>query len=238
MRLQELETRAQDLLRRFDPQTDRDRHQWYLGRPFMVELFGTPKAGKSTIKEMLKHFFRRNGWRVSTPTEGAEVVELPRDEPQYNFQTAEYALSAARDRSYSDFDIVVFDRAIFDGVVRMDHYQDKGIMTSREREIVEGYYLLSWNRAMFDLHICLVSTPEVAIERELARALTKKHGQTMNPRTLEQLLAAHERVWQRLGCAEDPRMLWHDSSAEDEAQTARRILTAVLDACDRRLRDI
>ncbi len=227
------EKNAARLLHDFDAES---RRKQLPDRPFMIELFGTPKSGKSTMKEMLKHFFRRNGWNVSTPTEGAEVVELPRDEPQYNFQTCEYALSTARDRSYNGrFHLVIFDRAIFDGVVRMEYYREKGIITPEQQALIEGYYLLPWNRRLFDAHICLVAEPEVAIRRELARALTKKHGETMNPQTLQKLLDAHARVWQRLGCHDDPAMCWHDSSQENEAQTAKGILQSLFEAFDRRL---
>jgi hypothetical protein len=202
----------------------------------MVEFFGTPKSGKSTMKEMLKHFFKRNGWAVSAPLEGAEVVELPRDEPQYNFQTCEYALGAARDRAYNKrFHLAIFDRAIYDGVARMQYYLDRKIITPEQQAIIEGYYLLPWNAGMFDIHICLVSSPEVAISRELARALTKKHGETMNPKTLQGLLDAHERLWSRLNCGADPKMAWHDSSKESEAETAAAILEKVLAAFKRRL---
>lgn len=227
------EKKAAEMLDRFDP--DRTRKS-KIGRPFMIELFGTPKAGKSTMKEMLKHFFKRNGWSPSTPTEGAEVVELPRDEPQYNFQTTEYALSTARDRNYNKrFHMVIFDRAIYDGVVRMDYYKHKGVIDATQRRTIEQYYLLPWNRDLFDLHICLVSDPEVAIQRELARALTKKHGETMNPQTLADLRAAHERAWKRLECDRDPKMFWHDSSGETEGETAFVVLDAVLKAFERRL---
>lgn len=233
MDIRTLQERAASELKRFDPLGIRHDRR---ARPFMIELFGTPKAGKSTIKEMLKHFFRRNGWKVSTPTEGAEVVELPRDEPQYNFQTCEYALSVARDRSYSDFHVAIFDRAIYDGVTRMEYYAEKGIITREQQSVIEGYYLLPWNTDLFDLHVCLVSSPEVAIERELACALTKKHGKTMNPKTLTGLLSAHARIWQRLG-AVDPRLSWHDSSTETEEETAKSILSSILDAFARRVTD-
>lgn len=236
MKQEELEARAVSILKRFDPEGSRRVGS---PRPFMVELFGTPKSGKSTMKEMLKHFFRRNGWSVSTPTEGAEVVELPRDEPQYNFQTTEYALSAARERSYnSRFHLVLFDRAIMDGVVRMDYYKEKGIIRPDEQAIIENYYLLWWNRNLFDAHICLVADSEVAIRRELSRALTKKHGATMNPKTLQALMDAHKRVWERLDLANHPMMRWHDSSKEREAETAGKILAAILNAFELRLKSI
>ncbi len=184
---------------------------------------------------MLRHLFRRSGWKVSAPTEGAEIVEWPRDEPVYNFQTCEYALSAARDRSHSDFDLVIFDRAIYDGVVRMEYYARNGVITREQQSVIEGYYLLPWNTDLFDLHICLVSTPEVAIERELARALTEKHGKTMNPDTLKGLLDAHQSMWGRRVCAQDPKLTWHDSSVETEEETAKAVLESVLDAFERRI---
>lgn len=232
-----LEKRAAETLSRFDSGRLRKAFEH---RPFMIEFFGTPKSGKSTMKEMLKHFFKRNGLSVSTPTEGAEVVEwIKRREPEYNFQTAEYALSVARERAYGpghrDFHLAIFDRAIFDGVVRMDYYVSTGKMSAAERDAVDAYLLLPFNRKLFDLHVCLVATPEVAVHRELARALTKKPGETMNHATLQALLDAHQRTWDRLDCANDPSMLWHDSSRETEEETAASILSSALDAFQRRL---
>ncbi|OGL73523.1 hypothetical protein A3C96_02315 [Candidatus Uhrbacteria bacterium RIFCSPHIGHO2_02_FULL_60_10] len=227
------EQKAADLISCFDPEQVR-KVLW--PRPFMVELYGTPKAGKSTIKEMLKHFFKRSGWSVSTPTEGAEIVEWSkRREPDYNFQTAEYALSFARDRMDDKrFHLVLFDRAVFDGVVRMDYYRERGTMTPDQQQTVESYLLLPFNRGMFDLHVCLVCDPEIAIKRELARALVKKHGETMNPQTLAELYQAHERVWSRLG-AGSATMCWHDSTREKESETAFAVLEAVMAAFERRL---
>ena len=229
----DLEKRATDILHRFDPDGTRTLR---LPRPFMLELFGTPKSGKSTMKEMLRHFFRRQGWKVSAPTEGAEVVELPRVEPAYNFQTAEYALGEARKRFFDrSFHLVIFDRAIYDGVMRMEYYRSKGVISPEQQRLIEGYYLLPWNAEMFDMHVCLVASPEVAIKRELARALSKKHGETMNPQTLTGLLDAHGRMWQRLECDSNPAMAWHDSSLETEEETATAILNAVFAAFTARL---
>lgn len=233
MRQDDLDRRAAAILQAFDPEHMRDAK---IKRPFMIEIFGTPKAGKSTIIGMVKHYFRRKGWSVSTPTEGAEVIELPRDEPQYNFQTGEYALSRARDLSYNPrFHVGVFDRAIFDVVARMQYYRNKDTITPEDQKVIEDYYLLPWNRELFDAHICLVCDPEVAIKRELARALVKKHGKTMNPFTLIDLWQAHNDVWHRLGCAKDPTMYWHDSSNEDQGATARTILDFILRAFSKRM---
>lgn len=204
-------------------------------RPFMIELFGSPKSGKTTMKDVLKHMFRRSGWRVSAPVEGAEFVELPRDEPAYNLQTTEYAMSRARELSYShDFHLVIFDRAVMDGIVRMDYYDKKGVITPGEHELIRGYFSLPWNFDLFDLHICLVASPEVSIEREHAHTLTRKKGETMNPKTLQALLDAHGRVWERMECDKTTSMVWHDSSSESIEETAMSVLESSLDAFGRR----
>jgi len=237
MKTELFEQKADGLLQQFDPNGER---KMLLERPFIIELFGTPKSGKSTMKEMIKHTFKRNHWSVSTPTEGAEAVEwVKRLEPQYNFQTAEYALSRIRELAYGplhrSFHVGILDRANMDGVVRMDYYLARGIICEAERQAIENYYLLSLNEEMIDLHVCLVADPEVAIQRELARAVAKKHGETMNPKTLADLLDAHHRVWARLNCAANPSMCWHDSSKETEVETAMAILETILGAFERRM---
>lgn len=237
MKNQSFEQRIERLLKLFDPDGERRLLQ---PRPFIIELFGTPKSGKTTMKEMLKHTFKRNGLSVSTPTEGAEFVEwIKRLEPQYNFQTAEYALSRARELAYGplhrSFHVAILDRGNMDGVVRMEYYRRRRVISEAEQGIIENYYLLPRNEEMFDLHVCLVAEPEVAIRRELAQAVVKKHGETMNPRTLADLLDAHRRVWERLRCAANPAMCWHDSSTESAPQTARAILEVLLGAFERRL---
>ncbi len=238
VKIETLEAKAAEILSRFE--TASPSRKAPLIRPFMVELFGTPKSGKSTIKEMAKHFFRRNDWSVAAPEEGAEAVKwLKRLEPEYNFQTAEYALTQAREYAYGpihkSYHAVLFDRAIFDGAMRMRYYADKKIITEHERRINADYFLQPCNRGLFDLHVCLVCDPEVSIKRELARALTKKHGETMNPQTLRELHAAHRSIWSDLGCKQDPKMFWHDSSNETPEQTARAVLGAITAACEDRL---
>ncbi len=40
-------------------------------RPVVIEFAGSPKAGKSTTIDILGHFFKRMGYKVWAPTEGA-----------------------------------------------------------------------------------------------------------------------------------------------------------------------
>jgi hypothetical protein len=230
-----IDAKVDGLKRSIDPHNTRKA----LGeRPFMIELWGTPKAGKTTMKEVLKHVSKRLGLSVTTPIEGAEAVEwIKRVEPDYNYQTAEYALTWARQRAlgpgHRDFHVGVFDRAIYDGVMRADHYAHMGTIDERERVSWEQYLLLPRHRDYFDFHICMVCDPEEAMRREHAKTLFPQPGETMNHKTMTQLLAAHERVWKRLRLASDPRMLWHDSSGESVVDTAWSVLQACIAALER-----
>jgi hypothetical protein len=65
-------------------------------RPLFVEFSGTPKSGKSTCIDIVAHFFRRVGFRVLAPTEGA-ARRAPRylrdDLFAFNVWSASYALT-------------------------------------------------------------------------------------------------------------------------------------------------
>ena len=73
----------------------------FLPRPFMIELTGSPSAGKTTIIKSLDDFLRDQGLRVLRPQEGAEVIRhIPRTTPIYNIATGLYALNKLVEESY------------------------------------------------------------------------------------------------------------------------------------------
>ena len=63
--LDQLADDARNVLRALGSQTEESR------RPVFVEFAGTPKSGKSTCIDTINHFFRRVGYKVLAPTEGA-----------------------------------------------------------------------------------------------------------------------------------------------------------------------
>src|SRR3989338_10083226 len=91
------------------------RNHNVLPRPFFIEITGTPSAGKTTTIKELDKFFRRMGFRVLCPQEGAEVIRhIERTTPLYNIRTGLYALQILIDLSHGhQYDIVIFDRCIF-----------------------------------------------------------------------------------------------------------------------------
>lgn len=228
-----LEREAEGLLVRFDPDGGR-KAVW--SKPFAVEYCGTAASGKTTAQQVTRHFFRRSGFAVHAPREGAEAIEGPRPLPGYNLHTVEWALHHARLLPHDKrFHIGIFDRAIYDGIVRMEHYLAEGVISEREREIIEGYYLLPWNAGLFDLHVFLMCAPDTTLKRKRKVEVIHRPGKTLNTETLNKLYDAHRRVWDRLDLGSRPNFLWLDTDRLTEIEVAEHILCAALELFERRL---
>ncbi|MBU0625240.1 hypothetical protein KKF05_02760 [Patescibacteria group bacterium] len=229
----ELVSLAENVLQRFDPTQER-RSVWR--RPLAIELLGQPASGKTTAQSVLRHFFRRHKFEVHAPREGAEAIEGPRPAPDYNLHTVEWALHHARLLQHSkQHHVGIFDRAIYDGVVRMEHYLNDGVITSQEREIIEGYFLLPANSRLFDLHVFLMCQPNTTFKRKHGVEVVHKPGKTLNTETLNRLYGAHQRVWDRLGLGQDSRFVWLDSDQLNQREVAEKILEVALAAFERHL---
>jgi hypothetical protein len=73
-------------------------------RAFVMEFAGTPKAGKSTAVEAIRHFFTRHGYRVHVLVEASVRLPNPYEGApflQYLVRSND-ARRAARERRYGD----------------------------------------------------------------------------------------------------------------------------------------
>ena len=120
------EAKAQNILKYLKSDIRYDLH--HIPRPFFVEFTGSPSSGKTTTIKKFDEFLRREGFRVYRPQEGAEVIRhIDRVTPVYNIRTALYALNILLDLAHGHlYDVVAFDRAIFDAYGWMKYWLDKG----------------------------------------------------------------------------------------------------------------
>jgi len=221
------DTEAREVLALLDPNGTRKKRE---PRPFMVELFGTSNSGKTSLLDSIYVFFKAAGFETAKSPEGAEAVPPPRVLPFFNFMTVDYAIANARRMSLDkNIHLGVFDRAICDAAVRMELFKRQGIITPEDQKILEAYYLNSWNRRLFDLHICLVTNVEMALVRKYGpdHAKKAKYSTTTNPQTMAEMLSVHQDLWERLW-KDDPKMLWHDTSAETPEQTMESLKPLIL----------
>jgi len=172
----------------------------FMPRPFFFEFTGSPSAGKTTTITELDKFLRRQGFRVLCPQEGAEVIRhIERTTPLYNIRTGMYATELLIDISMGNlYDIVIFDRCIFDAYCWMEYWDEKKKLRPKEKQTIQSFFLSRFFTDKLDAVYFMICDSETAMKRELKIALSKKHGETTNPKTLQTLVKRFENAYKTL----------------------------------------
>ncbi len=162
----------------------------YLPRPFFVEFTGSPDSGKTTTIDELYKFFKTLKFRVLRPQEGAEVIQhIPRTTPLYNIRTADYARTQLMDLSHGHmYDLVLFDRCIFDAYCWMMYWEAKGQLTLDEVKLYQSFFLSKFWVDKLDAVYFVVCDPEKAMKRSQEVSLTDRLGSFTNPATIKVLV--------------------------------------------------
>lgn len=224
------EGRARTILAHADPRRVR---RGEVRRPFFIEITGSPSAGKTTAIDILDRFFRRQGFKVWKPTEGAEIVRnVSRKDFLYNVRTGLYALETLIDYlSSREFDLVIFDRAVYDAFCWMLYWQRKGNITPQEREILQKFFLHPRWAESVDLCLFVICGAEEALRRELQWALTEKLGETTNPSSIDFLLEVWREAYTTLKTSGAPVGLI-DTTKLNPREVSERILEEALAAME------
>ncbi|MCH8146434.1 MAG: hypothetical protein IH987_00350 [Planctomycetes bacterium] len=181
-----LKERARNIAHHLDPDGIKQRK---LPRPIILEFTGPPDTGKTTVIDAFDTFFRRVGFLVQRPQEGAEVIRhIPRDDPKYNIATGIYQLDlilkAERDRV---FDLFLFDRALYDSFSWMQYWLQKGKLSEEEARAYQRFFTDPRWRKSIDVAYYLICDPEEAIRRNLQGVPIDEFGGTTNPESLKLL---------------------------------------------------
>jgi len=221
------EEKAQRLLAYLKSTLRYDRQA--IPRPFFVEITGSPSAGKTTMITELDKFFRRMGFRVLRPQEGAEVIRhITRDTPIYNVRTGLYSLSLLLDLSWGhQYDLVIFDRAIFDSYVWMMYWEEKNKLSAEEKNTIQEFFLNRLWTNEIDAAYFVVCDPQEAMRRELRIALSQKLGETSNPETIKRLVERYNVAYTKLSSVHSNLFLL-DTTLLNEQEMVSKIADHVL----------
>ena len=201
----------------------------FLPRPFFLEFTGSPSAGKTTTIKELDTFFRKQGFRVLCPQEGAEVIRhISRSTPVYNIRTGLYALTMLLDLSYGhNYDIVIFDRCVFDVYCWMMYWEGKQKLSPEEKNLIQSFFLSPLWMNKIDVAYFMVSDPKVAMDREMRIALSSKVGETTNPDAIATLARRYKDAYQIL-MPTYPQLHLLDTTKLTEYEMVHQIATTVL----------
>lgn len=206
-------------------------------RPLMAEFTGSPSAGKTATITELDKFLRRQGFRVWRPQEGAEVIRhIPRTTPVYNVRTALYALCILLDESFGHkYDIIIFDRCIFDAYAWMDYWLTKGKITETEQVLIRSFFLSRFWSKHLDAAYFMVCDPEEAMRREMRVSLSDKMGETSNPETIKVLADRYRKAYTDLK-DEHPQLTLIDTTTMKEQNMVESIATHLLNTFESKCR--
>lgn len=212
-----------------------------LDRPFFFEFSGSPKSGKSTCIDIVAHFFRRLGYRVLAPTEGASKrtpYYLKEDLVAFNAWSACYAIMHVLESLYhSDkYHLAILDRGLFDALTWFEFLAERSELPREECDLVHKFLLLDKWRASIDGVFLFMSDPETSMSRENRDKIISDTGRAMNPDTLEALNRAYEQVKQTYA-AEFPMFEVVETSevrGTSPRSTAAEVVTSILDVLERK----
>ncbi|WP_140403847.1 hypothetical protein [Nocardioides sp. XL1] len=168
-------------------------------RPILIEFAGTPKSGKSTCIEAVRHFFHRTGFKVATPSEGASrrtPSHFKSDLTAYNAWNASYAIRQVIEIVHQPerFDIGILDRGLFDTVAWFEWLAKTGEVDRATADVVVEFIMLENWRASIDIVVLMQADPADAMQRENENKLVEKTGRAMNPESLAELNVVYDSV--------------------------------------------
>src|SRR3989344_435713 len=226
------EKKAQEILKYLKSNI---RYGNHIPRPFFLEFTGPPSSGKTTTITELDKFLRREGFRVLRPQEGAEVIRhIERTTPLYNIRTGLYALQLLIDISESHlYDIVIFDRCIFDAYCWMMYWNEKNKLPDFEMQTIQDFFMSKFWINKIDIEYFMVCDPKIAMKRELRIALTQKLGETTNPKTVETLIKRYKKAYEILS-PDYKQLHLLDTTSMKENKMVEMIAEQVLDTLQKK----
>ncbi len=231
-----------DLERRFNKMLAKFRDARFRNprlRPFVVESWGLPKALKTTINNSCEHFINRAGWRVSAPPEGPEVIRTPfKRTPIYNFSTFWYSMTVLHQHMDSLWEGLLQERGPLDHVGWLEYWFRKGEIDADTKRKSEEYALQPFLLDQYDLHICFVADPEVALKREVANSISTHDGDTMNPASMASLLDIYKQMRERFDLDSNPKMRLIDTTHMTAKDAALTCLGYICEAFERRIKTL
>ncbi|MEO6773230.1 MAG: hypothetical protein ABI467_09425 [Kofleriaceae bacterium] len=154
-------------------------------RAFVLELTGTPKAGKSTSVVTLQTFFKEAGFQVHLLKERAADCPLPmKGHFFFNAWTMATMLSEVLETHETNVDLLILDRGFFDALVWLELQARRDQVTADEKKTFADFVTLERWRSLVDVTVIMKVDPVKALEREHQNQIVHRVGSMMNPQAL------------------------------------------------------
>lgn len=158
-----------------------------LSRSYFFEFSGMPKAGKTTVIECVRHFFRRNDYHVRNFNGHDRNIGIDKSYArELNLVLAARAVEYVSTYSISDTipTIHFLDRGLFDRTVFTEMLRKNEGISHDEADVLTQFLLLEQNRENIDGLFVFTVDPMKSLEREYSKTLIESPGRVMNDKYL------------------------------------------------------
>ena len=198
-------------------------------RALVVELAGTPKSGKSTSVEAIRHFFKRFGFSVHVLTERAALCPIPmKGHLFFNTWCATTMLAELLESVETNTDIIIADRGLFDALIWFQTQAKRGELLEEELDRIEKFLLMNRWKNLFDLVVVLHADAATAMDRENSHRITQRTGSIMNETMLKSLSNAVDEAIDKYGNEFD-KIIRIDTDVGDERSVNVDLAGQILD---------
>ena len=207
--------------------------------PLFVEFAGTPKSGKSSCIEIVRHFFRRVKFHVLTPAEGASrrtPSYLKDNLPAFNTWSACYALThviEGKHDAHDRYHLALLDRGLFDALAWFEKLRADDEISDDELGAIQGFFSLERWRSSIGIVFLFKTDAATAMKRENEHTLIDTPGQAMNTDFLPKLNNAYDKVSEKFKDHYRLEIIdTSDSNGTTPRSTAEQVVTTILDVLD------
>lgn len=135
--------------------------------PVFIELLGTPKSGKTTLKKALMKLADYNGLDFMARQETAEVNPIEKGKVQYDpWMVLELMKNVAEDMSSDSSKIVLYDRGLLDRVPWMRYDVINGTMSKGDFDRFMALYNSNLFRSYRPISRIFITSPELSVQRK------------------------------------------------------------------------
>ena len=196
-------------------------------RALVLEMTGTPKAGKTTAVTSLKAFFKECGYRVHLLTERAADCPLPmKGHFFFNTWTTCTMMAEVLATVDTNVDLIILDRGYFDALVWLELQHKRGQVSTEEKAAFAAFVMLPRFRELLDTAVVMRVDPETAIQRENAHLIIPRAGSIMNQQSLTEFNIALSELSARY--ARDLVLIEFNSSTHNVVESSIRLVELLL----------
>ena len=163
-------------------------------KPYIIEITGTPRTGKTTLINNLYDFFHKHGFNVCYIEEFTtskkykeEIKPFLKDKMKkiVNLEIPKNILMNIKEAVKQNYDIIIVDRGLLDRLIWVDRLYLKDGMTKKEYENYKKKYLPIIKKDI-DLIIATVTDSNTSLKRDYLGNLSLEKRSFLNQQNIDE----------------------------------------------------